>query len=142
MPQITHDHIQDISGYGQALQVRDDEEPALMGAATPARGEGLLAEGLPNTPLLRLAAERGWRVAYYADDGSGAVEIVPGAYLEIINQNSGNHASKDWSFSVGFCASRPPLDEEELAIALPDILMKTARCILDTTDEEFAAAQR
>jgi hypothetical protein len=29
-----------------------------------------------------------------------------------------------------------------LAIALPDILMKTAQCILDTTEKGFAAAQR
>jgi hypothetical protein len=142
VPQITNGHTQDIPGYMQAMQIGDNEEPALLDAATPACGKGLLAEGLPNTPLLRLAAERGWRVAYYADDGSGAVEIVPGAFLEIVNQNSGDHASRDWSFSVGFCASRPPLDEEELAIALPDILMKTAQCILDTTDKGFAAAQR
>jgi hypothetical protein len=139
---IKQDYIQDHSGRVQAVQVQDDEAPALLDAAPPTRGQDLLPKGLPNTPLLRLAAERGWRVAYYADDGSGAVEIVPGAFLEIINQNSGDHASKDWSFSVGFCASRPPLDEEELAIALPDILMKTAQCILDSPDEGAAAAQR
>jgi hypothetical protein len=139
---IKQDHIQDHSGRVQAVQVQDDEAPALLDAAPPRRGQDLLPKGLPNTPLLRLAAERGWRVAYYADDGSGAVEIVPGAFLEIINQNSGDHASRDWSFSVGFCASRPPLDEEELAIALPDILMKTAQCILDSPDEGSAAAQR
>lgn len=135
MSQTTDNYIQNTSTY---LQGSEHEKLPPLNISTLIREDDALLGNLPNTPLLRLAAERGWRIVYYDDDGSGAVEIVPGAFLEVSNHNHGDGTSDSWSFSVGFCASRPPLDVDELAVTLPDILMKASQCILDASDEEVA----
>jgi hypothetical protein len=103
---------------------------------------GRPAPDAPDTPILRLAAERGWPVFSYADDGAGEVEVVPGIFLAIKNDRSEEEDPDDWTVSVAFRVARPPANVLELTTSLPKALQEVAIHILGATDEEIAEVRR
>jgi hypothetical protein len=91
----------------------------------------------PDTPLLKLAAERGWSVFSYADDGAGEVEIAPGISLVIKNDKF-----DDWTVSVTLHAARRPGTVRDLDTGLPKALQVVATLILGAAEEEIAEVRR
>ncbi len=56
----------------------------------------------PETPILQLAKERGWRVHSYADDGTGEVEIAPDTVIEFANAKCDEEDQDDYTVAVRF----------------------------------------
>jgi hypothetical protein len=96
----------------------------------------------PDTPILRAAAEHGWRVISYADDGSGCVEIVPGIELEIINDKFSEEDEDDYVVALGFHVKNLPRCSSDLIDGMMLGLQMVAEKLLDATDEEGAEVQR
>lgn len=97
---------------------------------------------LPRTPLLELARERGWRIGPYDDDGSGAVEIAPGIWLELRNgATAGIGDPDDWTASVQFSLNHAPPTGTALAAGMPTMLLAAVRIIAGVTDEDVDEAR-
>jgi hypothetical protein len=103
---------------------------------------GWPAPDAPDTPILRLAAERGWSVFSYADNGAGEVEVAPGISLVIKNDKFEEDDPDDWTVSVTLHAARPPRTVRDLDTQLPKALQVAATLILGATDEEIVEVRR
>jgi hypothetical protein len=96
----------------------------------------------PDTALLRLAAERGWRVRYFDDDGSGGVEIEPGALLDITCDPADEGGPPVWKVAVQFSARSIPGTADGLSSGIAKRLYEASMLILAATPEELAEVRQ
>jgi hypothetical protein len=84
----------------------------------------------PDTPILQLAKERGWRVFSYADDGTGEVEIAPDTFIELANAKCDEEDQDDYTVAVRFHVKNLPGSSRSLtdnmAVALQAVAAKLA----------------
>jgi hypothetical protein len=89
----------------------------------------------PDTALLRLAAERGWRVHGFDEDGTGRVEIREDLYLEIFEHGLDERC---WKIGVSYIADEMPETVEELTCGVAEVLAEALPAVLAVTPEELA----
>jgi hypothetical protein len=89
-----------------------------------------------DTVLLRLAAERGWRVHLCDEDGSGRVEIAPDIFLDIVSH--GSDSDPCWKIGVSYIADEMPESAADLSCDLSETLAEALPVVLGVTPEELA----
>lgn len=89
----------------------------------------------PDTALLRLAAERGWRVHCYDDDGTGRIEIREDLYLEIFAHGLDERC---WKIGISYIAETLPDSAEELSCDVAAVLVEALPVVLAVTAEDPA----
>jgi hypothetical protein len=84
----------------------------------------------PDTPILQLAKERGWRVHSYADDGTGEVGIASDTFIELANAKCYEEDEDEYTVAVRFHVKNLPDSSRSLtdnmAVALQAVAAKLA----------------